>query len=316
MADPALAIMQVMMLFELPVRFVLLTRKILWKEVNHVMKNRILTCKHIQLFLEYLQQAEKSKATLEKYLRDVRRFMKDIGGAPVTKELVADWKNDLVVKGYAVRSVNSMLASVNSLFQMLGWSECRVKTIRIQRQSFCTEEQELTKADYQRLLKAALKDEQLHLILQTICSTGIRVSELRYFNVEAVDRREIVVSCKGKSRRIFLPEALRKQLLSYAKRRKIKTGLIFRNTVGGALDRSSIWRKMKDLSRIAKVAPSKVFPHNLRKLFARTFYAIDKDLAQLADVLGHSSINTTRIYIISTGVEHRRKIERMGLVVP
>lgn len=316
MADPALAIMQVMMLLELPVRFVLLTRKIIWKEVNHVMKNRILTCKHIQLFLEYLQQAEKSKATLEKYLRDVRRFMKDIGGAPVTKELVAEWKNDLVEKGYAVRSVNSMLASVNSLFQMLGWSDCRVKTIRIQRQSFCTEEQELTKADYQRLLKAALKDEQLHLILQTICSTGIRVSELRYFNVEAVDRREIVVSCKGKSRRIFLPEALRKQLLSYAKRRKIKTGLIFRNTVGGALDRSSIWRKMKDLSRIAKVAPSKVFPHNLRKLFARTFYAIDKDLAQLADVLGHSSINTTRIYIISTGVEHRRKIERMGLVVP
>lgn len=280
------------------------------------MKKRILTCKHIRQFSEHLQKAEKSKATLEKYLRDVRRFMEDIGGAPVTKDLVTDWKNALVEKGYAVRSVNSMLASLNSLFQMLGWSECRVKTIRVQRQSFCPEEKELTKADYKRLLKAACRDEQLHLILQTICATGIRVSELRYFTVETVDLREIAVSCKGKSRRIFLPGALRKQLLSFAKRRRITSGPIFRNTMGGVLDRSTIWRKMKHLCHIAKVAPSKVFPHNLRKLFARTFYAIDKDLACLADVLGHSSINTTRIYIVSTGVEHRRKIERMGLVVP
>lgn len=280
------------------------------------MKKRILTSKHLQRFLEHLQAEEKSKATYEKYRRDVHRFMKDIGGLPVTKELVADWKNTLVEQGYAVRSVNSMLASVNSLFQMLGWNECRVKTIRIQRQSFCTEEQELTKADYKRLLKAAARDEQLHLILQTICATGIRVSELQYFTVEAMRSGEIVVSCKGKTRRIFLPGTLRKQLNSFAKRRNIASGAIFRNSKGGSLDRSSIWRKMKHLCRIAKVASSKVFPHNLRKLFARTFYAIDKDLSRLADVLGHSSINTTRIYIVSTGAEHRRKIERMGLVVP
>lgn len=255
-------------------------------------------------------------ATREKYLRDVRRFMTDIGEAPVTKALVANWKNDLIEQGYAVRSVNSMLASLNSLFQLLGWGGCRVKNIRIQRQTYCLEEQELTKGDYKRLLNAAVKDEQLYLILQTICATGIRVSELQYFTVEAVESREITVSCKGKTRTIFLPADLRKRLRSFAKRMRIGSGHIFRNKRGGALDRSVIWRKMKQLCQIAKVAPTKVFPHNLRKLFARMFYAIDRDLAQLADILGHSSINTTRIYIISSGREHRRKIERMGLVMP
>lgn len=212
--------------------------------------------------------------------------------------------------------MNSMLASVNSLLQMLGWGECRVKSVRIQRQTYCPEERELTKGDYHRLLKAALRDKQLHLILQTICATGIRVSELRYFTVEALERHEITVSCKGKTRTILLPGELRRLLRNFAKHRRIDTGPIFQNSKGGALDRSTIWRKMKDLCGIAKVAATKVFPHNLRKLFARTFYALSRDLAQLADILGHSSINTTRIYIMSTGVEHRRRIERMGLVVP
>lgn len=209
-----------------------------------------------------------------------------------------------------------MLASLNSLFQLLGWGECRVKGIRIQKQTYCSEERELTKGDYKQLLKAALKDEQLYLILQTICATGIRVSELQYFTVEAVESWEITVSCKGKTRTIFLPGDLRKRLRSFAKRRRIGSGHIFRNKRGGALDRSVIWRKMMQLCQITKVASTKVFPHNLRKLFARTFYAIDRDLTQLADLLGHSSINTTRIYIISSGQEHRRKIERMGLVMP
>ncbi|MBE6950538.1 MAG: integrase [Ruminococcaceae bacterium] len=280
------------------------------------MKKRILTQSHVEAFSNWLDMEEKSAATREKYLRDVRRFLADTGGVPVTKELVADWKNGLIERGYAVRSVNSMLASVNSLLQMLGWGDCRVKSIRLQRQTYCPEERELTKSEYMRLLKAAMGDEQLHLILQTICATGIRVSELRYFTMEALGAGEITVSCKGKTRTIFLPGELRKLLRGYAKRRHIISGAIFRNGKGGALDRSTIWRRMKQLCRRAKVAATKVFPHNLRKLFARTFYAIGKDLAQLADVLGHSSINTTRIYIMSTGVEHRRKIERMGLVVP
>lgn len=280
------------------------------------MKGHILTKEHIQIFSDHLDMEEKSAATQEKYLRDVRRFMADLGGEPVTKERVLDWKNRLIGEGYAVRSVNSMLASVNSLLQMLGWGECRVRSIRLQRQTYCLEERELTKAEYIRLLKAALRDGQLHLILQTICATGIRVSELRYFTVEALESREITMSCKGKTRTIFLPGELRKQLRSFAKGRHIVSGPIFCNSRGRALDRSTIWRKMKKLCRIAKVTATKVFPHNLRKLFARTFYAIGKDLAQLADVLGHSSINTTRIYIMSTGLEHRRKIERMGLVIP
>ena len=280
------------------------------------MKKRILTREHLQSFAEHLRTEEKSEATREKYLRDVRRFMADTGGVLVTKELVSDWKNGLIERGYAVRSVNSMLASVNSLLQMLGWRECRVKSVRIQRQTYCPEERELTKSDYRRLLKAALRDEQLHLILQTICATGIRVSERRYFTVEALSGREITVSCKGKIRTIFLPGELRKLLRSFVRHRRIDTGPIFRNSKGGALDRSTIWRKMKQLCGIAKVAATKVFPHNLRKLFARTFYALSRDLAQLADILGHSSINTTRIYIMSTGADHRRRIERMRLVVP
>lgn len=280
------------------------------------MKERFLTNEHIWRFAEHLRAEEKSAATCEKYLRDVRRFLADTGGAPVTKELVSDWKNRLIERGYAVRSVNSMLASVNSILQMLGWVDCRVKSIRLQRQTYCPEERELTKAEYMRLLKAALRDEQLHLILQAICSTGIRVSELQHFTVEALTAREIAVSCKGKTRTIFLSGELRKHLQRFARRRHITAGPIFRNSKGGVLDRSTIWRKMKQLCRMAKVAATKVFPHNLRKLFARTFYALGRDLAQLADVLGHSSINTTRIYIMSTGVEHRRKIERMGLVIP
>ena len=280
------------------------------------MKNRSLTDACVRAFAEHLRMEEKSRATQEKYLRDIHRFMADTGGAPVTKRLMEDWKNNLIERGYTVRSINSMLASVNSLLQMLGWGECRVKSIRIQRQAYCPEERELTKAEYMRLLKAALRDEQLYLILQAICSTGIRVSELRWFTVEAMGRGTLTVSCKGKTRTIFLPGQLRKKLLRFARSRCIGSGPIFRNSRGGILDRSTIWRRMKKLCRIAGVAATKVFPHNLRKLFARTFYEAEKDLAQLADVLGHSSINTTRIYIMTTGFEHRRRIERMGLVVP
>ena len=208
-----------------------------------------------------------------------------------------------------------MLASVNSFLDFLELSVCKVKNIRTQRQTYCAEEKELTKAEYLRLLSASKKNEQLNLVLQTICGTGIRVSELRFFTVEAISRGEITVHCKSKTRTILVPGKLKKLLLSYAKKHGIRNGAIFITKKGRPLDRSNIWTQMKRLCTVAGVNPSKVFPHNLRKLFARTFYGLEKDIAKLADILGHSSVDTTRIYIMTTVTEHRRKIEKLGLVI-
>ena len=269
----------------------------------------------IKEFAKYLYCEEKSAATQEKYLRDVQSFYVHTGGNDITKELVVAWKKQLVDQGYAVRSVNSMLASVNSLLDFIGLSACKTKNIRMQQQTYCAEDKELTKAEYLRLLGASKQNEQLNLVIQTICGTGIRVSELQYFTVDAVRRGEVVVDCKSKTRTILVPGKLRNILLHYAKRRGIASGAIFVTRTGKPLNRSNIWSAMKKLCKAAGVKPSKVFPHNLRKLFARTFYGIEKDIAKLADILGHSSINTTRIYIITTGTEHRRKIERLGLIV-
>lgn len=279
------------------------------------METKVITNHHIRQFTEYLIREEKSTATQEKYLRDVRKYLAFAGDRPTAKELVLEWKRELVAQGYAVRSINSMLASLNSLMVFLGWHECRVKNIRLQRQTYCPENKELTKEEYLRLLKASENNQQLNLILQTICSTGIRVSELRYFTVEAVREGEVTVNCKSKNRMILVPQKLKKMLLRYAKCRSIRSGAIFVGKNGTALDRSYIWRLMKRLCRIAGVRESKVFPHNLRKLFARTFYCMEKDIVKLADILGHGSINTTRIYLMSTGTEHRRKIEQLGLLV-
>ena len=279
------------------------------------MKQRYLEAEQMRMFEIELRQEEKSEATVEKYLRDVGAFCRFVRNEEVTKVMVMAWKKELAEHGYAVRSVNSMLASVNSFLAFLGWQDCRVKSLRMQRQTYSSEERELTKAEYLRLLAAAQKKEQLSLVLQTICGTGIRVSELQYFTVEAVRRGKIVVNCKSKTRTILVPGKLIKLLLDYAKRKHICGGVIFLNQNGKPLDRSSIWRQMKALCRAAHVQESKVFPHNLRKLFARTFYGMEKDIAKLADILGHSSINTTRIYIMTTGHEHRRKIERLGLVI-
>ena len=269
----------------------------------------------IQDFANHLRHEEKSAATLEKYLRDVQVFCVYTSGQAISKELLVAWKKHLVETGYAVRSINSMLASVNSLLDFIGLSNCKVKNIRTQQQTYCTEDKELTKSEYLRLLAASKKNEQLNLVIQTICGTGIRVSELRYFTVEAVKYGEVTVDCKSKTRTILVPGKLKNILLNYAKRHDITTGAIFVTRNGKPLNRSNIWSAMKKLCEIAGVKPSKVFPHNLRKLFARTFYGIEKDIAKLADILGHSSINTTRIYIMTTGIEHRRKIERLGLVV-
>ena len=274
-----------------------------------------LSTEQIKQFANYLCREEKSTATQEKYLRDVQAFCRYADANDITKELVVAWKKDLIESGYAVRSINSMLASVNSLLDFLELSACKVKSIRTQRQTYCTEEKELTKAEYLRLLAASKKNEQLNLVIQTICGTGIRVSELRYFTVEAIQQGEVTVDCKNKTRTILVPGKLKNILLNYAERHNITVGAIFVTRTGKPLNRSNIWSAMKKLCEAAGVKPSKVFPHNLRKLFARTFYGIEKDIAKLADILGHSSINTTRIYIMTTGTEHRRKIERLGLVV-
>ncbi len=279
------------------------------------MEERKITENQIQSFYQYLIQEEKSTATVEKYLRDARAFAQYVGNEIVTKEVVMAYKKYLQIKEYAVRSINSMLASLNSLLDYLGWSDCRVKSMKQQKQVYCAEEKELTKAEYMRLLDAAKNSPQLRLVIETICGTGIRVSELRFFTVEDVKRGEVVVNCKGKTRTILIPGKLRKLLLDFAKKEEIRSGVIFINRSGKPLNRCCIWARMKALCEDAGVNPSKVFPHNLRKLFARTFYGIEKDIAKLADILGHSSIDTTRIYIMTTGTEHRKKIERLGLVV-
>lgn len=299
------------------------------------MEGNVIALKHIEAFREHLQREEKSAVTVEKYLRDARAFFvfvqekfreknhvqekfeqEDYGPeGEITKELAVAYKKSLEERGYAVRSINSMLASVNSLLEFLGLAECKVKNLRCQRQTYCAEEKELSKAEYLRLLEASKKQEQLNLVLQTICGTGIRVSELKYFTVEAVRHGEVLVRCKSKIRTILVPRKLKNFLLKYAKKRGISAGAIFVTRSGRPLDRSNIWAQMKRLCVAANVNPSKVFPHNLRKLFARTFYGIEKDIAKLADILGHGNIETTRIYIMTTGVEHRRKIEQLGLVV-
>lgn len=269
----------------------------------------------LRQFREHLVREEKSSATVEKYLRDVGGFFAFAGQQPLTKELTVTYKHHLLDAGYAIRSVNSMLASLNSLLLFAGRPDCRVKFVRQQKQTYCPEAKELTKAEYLRLLAASGKDSQLSLVLQTICGTGIRVSELCYFTVEHVQAGEVWVDCKGKSRVILVPRKLRTALLAYAQKNKICSGPIFLNRKGKPMSRGSIWANMKALCKWAGVEPGKVFPHNLRKLFARTFYALEKDIAKLADILGHSSIDTTRIYIMTTGAEHRRKLEQLGLVL-
>lgn len=274
-----------------------------------------MTEKQMKNYRQYLIREEKSAATVEKYLRDVRAFSAFVGSSLVSKETVMEYKRYLQTKNYAVRSINSMLASLNSFLNFLGWTDCKVKSMKLQKQVYCAEEKELTKAEYRRLLEAAKKNPQLNLVMQTICGTGIRVSELQFFTVENVRRGEVTVNCKGKTRIILVPGKLRKHLLAYAGKQKIGSGAIFLTRKGKPLDRKTIWAQMKGLSKAAGVNPGKIFPHNLRKLFARTFYGIEKDIAKLADLLGHSSIDTTRIYIVATGTEHRKKIERLGLVI-
>jgi len=277
---------------------------------------RKITRELLKDFEKNMLEDEKSKATTQKYLRDLHCFVNFANERAIDKTLVLEYKAELV-HNYALTSANSMLAALNAFLRFAGWLDCTVKQFKIQKKAFCSEEKELSKAEYLSLVRTAenKNNERLSLLIQTICGTGIRVSEVAYITVEAVHRGEAIVSCKGKTRRVFIISALRKKLLQYTKKHGIKSGMIFVTKNGKAMNRSNIWAEMKKLCKEAGVSPNKVFPHNLRHLFARTFYGIEKDIAKLADILGHSNINTTRIYIISTGAEHRRKMENMRLII-
>ena len=265
-------------------------------------------------FREYLVNEEKSAATVDKYMRDVTAFVVWIKKNEIDKCDVLAYKTALVAQ-YALTSVNSMLSSLNAFFSFNEWYELKVKTLKIQRRVFAKEERELSKSEYTRLLTAAKqKSERLYLLLQTICSTGIRVSELRYVTVDAVKRGWTEIRLKGKNRTVFLPDRLCGMLNRYIRRKKITSGAVFVTRNGLPLDRSNIWSEMKSLCKVAGVSAQKVFPHNLRHLFAKTYYGLKKDIVRLADILGHSSVNTTRIYTMETGEIHRRQIQKLGLL--
>lgn len=269
----------------------------------------------IEKFKHYLIEEEKSSATLEKYMRDVTVFFTWLAGTELDKLTVLRYKEHLTMN-YAPASVNSVLSSLNSFFEYNEWHGLKVKMLKIQKQIFAEKNKELTKAEYERLLNAAKdkKNERLYYLMQTICSSGIRVSELSAITIEAVKVRRATINCKGKMRVVILPKDLCKLLSEYAKGQKITSGPVFVTRTGKPLDRSTIWKMMKALCESAGVDREKVFPHNLRHLFARTYYSIQKDIVRLADILGHSSVNTTRIYTMETCDVHRRQIQRLGLL--
>ena len=280
------------------------------------MERKTMTKKEIRQFSDALAEEERSAGTIEKYVRDVRRFAVWLDGEEVSRERTAAWRDGLLERGYAPVTINSMVAAVNQFFAVLGWEECKVKALKIQRKLFRDDRRELTREEYQRLLDAAhgLGRERLALLLETICATGIRVSEVKYITVEAAHAGRAEISLKGKLRTILLPGKLCRKLKKYARVQKTASGEIFLTKSGKSLSRRQIWAEMKRLCKAAGVAPSKVFPHNLRHLFARTFYRVCRDVVKLADVLGHSSLETTRIYLISTGSEHANILRKMHLV--
>ena len=280
------------------------------------MSERILTNEQITEYGHYLCTEERSGSTVKKYCRDVLSFARWLGKEPVTKELTAGWKDYLLSCGYAPATINSMLAAVNGLFRFLGWDECRVKFLKVQRRLFRDASRELTRPEYERLLETAQKRGQnrIALLMETICATGIRVSEVRYITVEAARLGRAEISLKGKIRTILLPGKLCRKLLKYARKMKIVSGEIFLTRNGTSLSSRQIWAELKRLCKYADVKATKVFPHNLRHLFAAIFYRVCKDIVRLADVLGHSSVETTRIYLLSTGTEHADILKKMHLV--
>lgn len=271
--------------------------------------------KNMSVFRQYLVYGEKATATIEKYLRDLKVFLQWKGEKILDKELTLQYKIYLM-QNYQPTSVNSILSSLNSYFTFLERHDCKVKTLRIQKKIFTSEDTELTKKEYNRLLDAAWKKKKkrLYYLLQTMSSTGIRISELRAITIEAIQRGQANIHCKGKMRLVILPKMLCHMLGQYCREEKIKSGAVFITKSGKNLDRSNIWHELKKLSQIAGVAKEKVFPHNFRHLFARTYYAQQRDVVRLADILGHANINTTRIYTMESGKVHQRQLQQMGLL--
>lgn len=277
---------------------------------------RCIESQDLEKFELYLHENEKSLYTIRKYVHDLKVFMDFIENKEVDREVVLNYKAYLM-NLYRATSVNSMLAALNSFFDYMNWRDLRVRQLKVQRKVFNPESKELSKNEYKELVKVAqnMGNERLSLLVETLCATGIRISELRYITIEGIEKGEIVVNCKGKIRVIFIVDKLKKKLLKYAKKKKISTGCVFITRNGNPLNRSNIWRDLKKLSNKTDINPEKVYPHNLRHLFARVFYDLDKDIAKLADILGHSSIDTTRIYVITSQKEHKEKIEKMHLTL-
>ena len=275
-----------------------------------------LTASCIAAFGQHLRREERAAATIEKYLRDVREFSAWLDGRPVTKETALDWKRRLLTEGLSPATVNGKLSALNGLLRFLGREDCRVKLLCLQRRVFRERGRELSREEYLCLRDAARSSgrERLELLMEAICSTGIRVSEVRYLTVEAVRSGRAEISLKGKIRTILLPGKLCRKLLKYAGKQKTASGEIFLTKGGTSLSRKQIWREMKGVCKAAGVEPGKVFPHNLRHLFAVCFYRACRDIVKLADVLGHSSIETTRVYLQTTGAEHARYLERLRLI--
>ena len=279
------------------------------------MEPRKITEETLAAFARQLGEEERSPATLEKYLREVRQFAAFLGGREVTRELAAAWREELSAR-QSPATVNGKLTALDRLLAFLGWEDCRVKHLRVQRQLFRDSARELSREEYAQLVETArrLGRGRLSLLMETICATGIRVSEVRYITAEAVREGRTEIALKGKIRTILLPGKLCRKLEKYARQKKITSGELFLTRSGRPMSRKQIWAEMKGVCRAAGVAPSKVFPHNLRHLFARCFYRVSRDVAKLADVLGHSSIETTRIYLISTGAEHARTLDQLRLI--
>lgn len=279
---------------------------------------RYITEKQLEKYKNYLQEEEKSSATIQKYICDLKKLLVYMGEQEITKKKVIEYKEMLKTKKeYKLSSINSFLVAANRFFEYMGWYELRVKTFRIQREAFIPEDRNLTKEEYKKMVQLANKKgkTRLALILETICATGIRISELTEITVTSVKRGVADIYCKGKARQILMPQMLQKKLLCYIKQQGIKQGVVFRTMNGKPVNRSNIWREMKALGKEIGIQKEKVRPHNLRHLFAKVFYQIEKDIAKLADVLGHSNIETTRIYIKTTSCEHRRQLESMELVM-
>lgn len=292
----------------------ILTETIL--QEDHTMERKAITREAAVAFERYLHEEELSEGTTQKYRRDLEAFVVWVGDRLVTKELAAGWKEQLLQHGYAPTTINSMLAAINQFFKFMGWQDCTVKFLKIQRKLFRDRSRELTEREFRQLVDAAERNGQrrLAVLLETIASTGIRVSEVKYITVAAVHRGRAEISLKGKIRTILLPTKLCRKLLKYAAKSGIASGEIFLTGSGKSLNRKQIWAEMKQLCRAAGVEASKVFPHNLRHLFATVFYRMTRDIAKLADVLGHSSVETTRIYLTSTGDEHLRQLDRLGFI--